>query len=231
MAILSDLALVLVAGLAISLYMQEAGAVKFDIRNQCGYTVWAAGLPGLGGQQLDQGKTWTVDVPAGTQVGRFWGRTGCSFNASGQGTCQTGDCGGQLSCQVSGAVPATLAEYTLNVNGNTDYYDVSLVDGFNVPLSINPTNAQCTGSACRADINAVCPAELKVEGGCNTACNVFQTDQYCCTSSYANNCPPTNYSMIFKNQCPQAYSYTKDDSSNNYSCPSGTTDHSVVFCP
>ncbi|GLJ41589.1 hypothetical protein SUGI_0860580 [Cryptomeria japonica] len=118
MARVSDLALLLVAGLTISLYMQEARAVKFDIRNQC----------------------------------------------SGRGTCQTGDCGGQLSCQVSGAVPATLAEYTLNGNGNMDFYDVSLVDGFNIPLSINPTNSQCVASACKADINAVCPAELKVDG-------------------------------------------------------------------
>ncbi|GLJ41585.1 hypothetical protein SUGI_0860510 [Cryptomeria japonica] len=69
-----------------------------DLKSQ----VWAAGLPG-GGQQLDQGQTWTVDVPAGTKAARFWGRTGCSFDASGRGTCQTGDCNGQLSCQVSGA--------------------------------------------------------------------------------------------------------------------------------
>nr|AAF80165.1 pollen allergen 3-2 [Juniperus virginiana]AAF80167.1 pollen allergen 3-1 [Juniperus virginiana] len=91
--------------------MQEAGAVKFDIKNQCGYTVWAAGLPG-GGKRLDQGQTWTVNLAAGTASARFWGRTGCTFDASGKGSCQTGDCGRQLSCTVSGAVPATLAEYT-----------------------------------------------------------------------------------------------------------------------
>ncbi|GLJ57125.1 hypothetical protein SUGI_1300960 [Cryptomeria japonica] len=200
MATVSDLVLILVAGLAIYLQMQEAAAVKFEITNQCGYTVWAAGLPG-GGQQLDQG------------------------------TCQTGDCNGQLSCQVSGGVPTTLAEYTHNGDGNKDFYDVSLVDGFNGPLSINPTNEQCTAPACKADVNAVCPAELKVNGGCNSACTVFQTDQYCCRGAYVDNCPATNYSMIFKNQCPQAYSYAKDDTSSTFTCPSGTTDYSIVFCP
>ncbi|GLJ41577.1 hypothetical protein SUGI_0860370 [Cryptomeria japonica] len=225
MAKVSDLVILLVAGMAISLYIQEARAVKFDIKNQCGYTVWAGGLPG-GGQQLTQGQTWTVNLAAGTQSARFWGRTGCSFDASGKGTCQTGDCGGQLSCTVSGAVPATLAEYT---QSDQDYYDVSLVDGFNIPLSINPTNTQCTAPACKADVNAVCPAELKVTGGCKSACVAFQTDQYCCTGSYANSCPATNYSMIFKQQCPQAYSYAKDDTAT-FACPSGT-DYSIVFCP
>nr|AAV65287.1 thaumatin-like protein [Thuja occidentalis] len=230
MATVSDLALLLVAGLAISLCTQEAGAVKFNIRNQCGYTVWAAGLPG-GGKQLDQGQTWSVDVAAGTKGARFWGRTGCSFDGSGRGSCQTGDCGGQLSCTLSGAVPATLAEYSLNGNDNKDFYDVSLVDGFNVPLSINPTNTGCTAPACKADVNAACPAELKVNSGCNSACNVFQTDQYCCRGANVDNCPATNYSMIFKNQCPQAYSYAKDDTSSTFTCPSGTTDYSIVFCP
>ncbi|XP_057844780.2 pathogenesis-related thaumatin-like protein 3.8 [Cryptomeria japonica] len=206
-------------------FVTEAAAVKFDIRNQCGYTVWAAGLPG-GGQQLTQGQTWTVNLAAGTQSARFWGRTGCSFDASGKGTCQTGDCGGQLSCTVSGAVPATLAEYT---QSDQDYYDVSLVDGFNIPLSINPTNAQCTAPACKADVNAVCPAELKVAGGCKSACVAFQTDQYYCTGSYTNSCPATNYSMIFKQQCPQAYSYAKDDTAT-FAFPSGT-DYTIVFCP
>ena len=106
---------------------------------------------------------------------------------------------------------------------------MSLVDGFNVPLSINPSNTQCPAPSCSADINAVCPSELKVDGGCKSACAAFNTDQYCCTGSYATTCPATNYSMIFKNQCPAAYSYPKDDTAT-VSCASGT-DYTIVFCP
>jgi hypothetical protein len=29
-----------------------------------------------------------------------WGRTGCSFDGSGRGSCATGDCGGALSCML-----------------------------------------------------------------------------------------------------------------------------------
>ncbi|GLJ16511.1 hypothetical protein SUGI_0282040 [Cryptomeria japonica] len=88
-------------------------AATFDITNQCPYTVWAAASPG-GGRQLAKGQTWTIQVPAGTTGGRVWARTGCSFDRSGRGTCQTGDCNGMLSCQGYGQVPATLAEYALN---------------------------------------------------------------------------------------------------------------------
>ena len=48
---------------------------------------------------------WTcLSVPTGTQSGRVWGRKGCSFS-DGSGSCQTGDCGGVLSCTLSGELP------------------------------------------------------------------------------------------------------------------------------
>jgi hypothetical protein len=69
--------------------------------------------------------------------GRFWARTGCNFNQNGQGHCATGDCGDKLQCRGAGGVPpATLAEVTLKGDRGQDFYDVSLVDGFNVPVQV-----------------------------------------------------------------------------------------------
>jgi hypothetical protein len=69
--------------------------------------------------------------------GRFWARTGCNFDSSGQGRCVTGDCGNKLQCNGAGGIPpVTLAEITLNGAGGLDFYDVSLVDGFNVPVQV-----------------------------------------------------------------------------------------------
>uniref|UniRef100_A0A0C9S7H0 TSA: Wollemia nobilis Ref_Wollemi_Transcript_13568_1070 transcribed RNA sequence n=1 Tax=Wollemia nobilis TaxID=56998 RepID=A0A0C9S7H0_9CONI len=215
-----------VAGL-LCVYVQEAGAINFNIVNQCSYTVWAAGIPVGGGKELASGASWSVDVPAGTSAGRFWGRTGCTFDQSGRGSCQTGDCGGALSCTLSGNPPTTLAEYTLT--STTDTYDISLVDGFNVPLSFAPTNAQCTSISCKG-IDAVCPSDLQVSGGCYSACNKYNTPQYCCTGSYLNNCPSNSYSQIFKTQCPQAFSYADDGQTSNFPCATGT-DYKIVFCP
>ncbi|PSS09557.1 Thaumatin-like protein, partial [Actinidia chinensis var. chinensis] len=109
-----------------------------------------------------------------------------------------------------------------------DFFDISLVDGFNVPMEFSPTSDGCTrGIKCTADINGQCPNELRAPGGCNNPCTVFKTDEYCCNSG---NCGPTGFSRFFKDRCPDAYSYPKDDQTSTFTCPGGTN-YKVVFCP
>ena len=102
---------------------------------------WTA--PRDGGWALPAGAHDAVALPP-SWGGRFWPRTGCAdFNDRGVPACQTGDCGGHLACPlgVGGAPPATLAELTLippTQPVGLDFYDVSIVDGFNVPVSIAP---------------------------------------------------------------------------------------------
>ncbi|XP_004298786.1 PREDICTED: protein P21-like [Fragaria vesca subsp. vesca] len=204
-------------------------AATFNIINNCPFTVWAGAVPG-GGRQLGTGQAWTLNVPAGTQGARIWPRTNCNFDGAGRGRCQTGDCGGLLQCQGYGQAPNTLAEYALNQFMNRDFYDISLVDGFNVPMDFSPTSNGCTrGIRCSADINGQCPAQLRAPGGCNNPCTVFRTNEYCCNSGP---CGPTDYSRFFKSRCPDAYSYPKDDQTSTvvFSCPGGTN-YRVVFCP
>jgi hypothetical protein len=191
--------------------------------------VWAAAIPVGGGIRLDPGKSAIFHPPAGTKSGRIWGRTGCNFDANGQGSCTTGDCGGVLACTTSGKTPATLVEYTLGSGSEPDFYDISLVDGFNVPMSFAPVRGSCHGISCAADINAQCPPELKVDGGCESACVKFGSPQYCCTGG-PSSCGPTNYSRFFKGLCPDAYSYAYDDKSSTFTCAAGT-DYKVTFCP
>ncbi|KAG6619704.1 hypothetical protein I3842_Q086500 [Carya illinoinensis] len=195
--------------------MEITSVATFVITNNCPYTVWAGAVPG-GGMQLNPGGgTWTLDD---------W----CNFDGAGRGSCQTGDCGGLLQCQAFGAPPNTLAEYALNQFNNLDFFDISLVDGFNVPMEFSLTSNGCTrGIRCTADINGQCPNELKAPGGCNNPCTVFKTDQYCCNSG---SCGPTDFSRFFKDRCPDAYSYLKDDQTSTFTC-NGGTNYKVVFCP
>ncbi|KAD0838884.1 hypothetical protein FH972_027283 [Carpinus fangiana] len=72
-----------------------------------------------------------------------------------------------------------------------------------------------------------CPNELKAPGDCNNPCTVFKTDQYCCNSG---SCEPIDFSKFFKDRCPDAYSYPKDDQTSTFTCPGGTN-YKVVFCP
>ncbi|KQJ86097.1 protein P21 [Brachypodium distachyon] len=206
-------------------------ATTFTIFNKCSYTVWPAAIPVGGGTRLDPGQKTTLTAPAGTAGARIWARTGCKFDSSGRGSCVTGDCGGILVCAAGGATPATLAEYTLGTAGKSDFYDISLVDGFNVPMSFGPVGgSSCHAISCAADINAKCPAALKVNGGCVSACIKFNTEQYCCRTSGPSACQPTDYSRFFKGLCPDAYSYAYDDKSSTFTCAAGTN-YQVTFCP
>ncbi|KAL5822209.1 hypothetical protein ACOSQ3_024091 [Xanthoceras sorbifolium] len=193
------------------LLLIPSDATDFEIRNDCSYTVWAAASPG-GGRRLDPGQTWTLKVAAGTSQARIWGRTSCNFDASGRGGCQTGDCGGAL-----------------NKFGNMDFYDISLVDGFNIPMEFSPTSEGCQKIKCTADVNGQCPEQLRATDGCNNPCTVFKTNEYCCTNGRGS-CGPTDFSKFFKGLCPDAFSYPQDDNSSQFACPSGSTNYKVVFC-
>ncbi|CAM0144880.1 unnamed protein product [Urochloa decumbens] len=209
----------------------------FTIINQCKTVIWPAVTPGEsfggGGFPLRPGQSMVFTAPVGWS-GRIWGRTDCSFDASGNGSCSTGSCGTLLRCGASGAPPASLAEFTLAA---VDYYDVSLVDGFNLPMVIKPVNGQgnCSAAGCDGDLRQTCPSELAVKTNgrtvaCRSACDVFDTDQYCCRGQFGNpaTCQPTFYSKKFKAACPTAYSYAYDDPTSIFTC--SNADYIITFC-
>ncbi|CAO2831314.1 unnamed protein product [Amaranthus hypochondriacus] len=228
------------------LYVSSCSHVScttFTFVNNCDYKVWPGILAGASSPKLDstgfelpQGGTQTFSAPAGWS-GRFWGRTGCNFDSAGQGTCATGDCGsGTMQCNGNGATPpATLAEFTLNGSDGQDFYDVSLVDGYNIQMIVEASGGTggCATTGCVADLNRKCPNELSVEGGgaCKSACEAFGNPEYCCSGEYGtpDKCKPTGYSALFKSACPRAYSYAYDDASSTFTCSGG--DYTITFCP
>lgn len=67
---------------------------------------------------------------------------------------------GSHPCLTQGVPPATLAEFTLGgTSGNPDYYDVSLVDGYNLPVSIT-NNVNCGVADCPVDLGPDCTCRL-----------------------------------------------------------------------
>ncbi|KAL8162603.1 hypothetical protein V2J09_014092 [Rumex salicifolius] len=232
---------VVVGCLILSGAKMAESAREFTIINDCKETIWPAVTPGGsfagGGFTLKPGKSMSFTAPVGW-VGRIWGRTGCNFNSAGNGSCQTGSCGTSLQCKsASGETPATLAEFTLAA---TDFYDVSLVDGFNVPMVVTPVDGKgnCTVAGCDSDLRRNCPAELQRKAGgrtvgCRSACDVYGTDAYCCRGVYGNPvvCQPTYYSKKFKDACPTAYSYAYDDPSSIFTCSASDYGQSSVHLP
>ncbi|CAN0918756.1 Thaumatin-like protein 1 [Linum grandiflorum] len=216
----------------------SVSAATFTFINNCGYTVWPGtlGTPKLDstGFELPIGASISVQAPPGWS-GRFWGRTGCNADGSGKISCTTADCGsGQIECNGAGAnPPATLAEFTLG-SGSPDFYNVSLVDGYNLPMIVEATggSGDCALAGCIMDINQRCPSALKVDGGygCRSACEAFGNPEYCCTGAYSTpeTCKRSIYSQIFKSMCPFSYTYAYDVSST-FTCIAA--DYKITFCP
>ena len=146
-----------------------------------------------------------------------------------------------------GTPPATLAEFTLNGAGDQDFYDVSLVDGYNIQMTIkpkspsngSPPNYWCKNVGCTQDLNSICPNDLKVNSGgrvvgCKSACERFREDRYCCRGQFnsPHSCQPSswpfNFAAVFKTACPMAYSYAYDDASSTFFCRN--TGYDIVFC-
>ncbi|CAN6215618.1 unnamed protein product [Urochloa humidicola] len=236
--------------------IQGAAPATFTTTNSCEYTVWPGILSNAGapppsttGFALPPGQTLAVTV-ASAWSGRIWARTLCATNSSSGGAfaCATADCGsGAVECSGLGAAPpATLAEFTLAGGEGDDFYDVSLVDGFNVPVLVAPqaplpvaSNGSCQPTGCAADLNRACPAELRVAAGggeavaCRSACEAFAEAEYCCNGAYGSpaTCGPTAYSRLFKGACPLAYSYAYDDATSTFTCAAaGGGGYAIVFC-
>ncbi|KAF4595240.1 thaumatin family protein [Ophiocordyceps camponoti-floridani] len=140
--------------------------VPLVVSNNCDTTIWpgiatqSGTGPGTGGFELLPGQNRTLLVSADWQ-GRVWGRTNCTVNGN-SCACKTGDCFAKLDYEFSGAPPATLAEFNLagGVEGMQTFYDLSLVDGYNLPMGIayipakntsyippNLTNCACIATA------------------------------------------------------------------------------------
>jgi hypothetical protein len=165
-------------------------------------------LPENGGFKLGRGANRTITVPS-QWGGRFWPRTGCVAGADGTLKCETGDCGGRLQCGgIGGEVTTTLAEITFDGAGNrdTDFYDVSMVDAYNVPIKMMPVEGSYTlkggdydcgvGGTCVSDFLKTCPEILKIKNAngtvvaCQAPCKFYDInkglvsqqvrDAYCC---------------------------------------------------
>lgn len=255
--------------LALLFLLPAAWSATFTMTNNCGYTVWPGLLSGAGtaplsttGFALAHGASATVDAPA-SWSGRMWARTLCAEDATGKFTCATGDCGsGGIQCNGGGAAPpATLMEFTLDGSGGMDFFDVSLVDGYNLPMIIVPqgggaaapagsgggSGGKCMATGCLVDLNGACPADLRVmaastgtgaaaPGGgpvaCRSACEAFGSPQYCCSGAYGN-----------PNTCrPSTYSqFFKNacpraysyayDDSTSTFTCTAGTNYAITFCP
>ncbi|CAO4373298.1 unnamed protein product [Caenorhabditis nigoni] len=196
-----------------------------NIYNKCPFTVWPGilgpGNPAGGGFRLNSGENRSIYVYEGWE-GRIWARTDCDGNMR----CATGSCGSRVQCNgVSGKPPVTLAEFTFLGTGGEDYYKVSLVDGYNIPVLIDAGRYCEDAGGCSKDINEFCPDDLAVKKNgrtvaCKSGCLAYNNDQECCRGHFEilARCRPTKTAQIFKDACPTAFTYAHDGRNSSFSC-------------
>ena len=120
--------------------------------NKTSQTIWVAAAPDHAATPL-AATGWVL--PAGQQRddqhcrttwnGRFWGRTGCVFNSAGVGPLP--------DRRLRRPVPVHRLRHdsrdprrvNLDAWDGLDFYDVSMVDGSNLPMYINTTNGATPG--------------------------------------------------------------------------------------
>ncbi|MEV7289872.1 thaumatin family protein [Streptomyces sp. NPDC093252] len=199
------------------------------------------------GWELRPGASVSFTIPDHWEA-RVWARAGCDFDGAGEGRCLSGDCGAFECGRTWGEFPSTLGEFNLNAWNGMDFYNVSLVEGNNLPMWINSDGGStpdridengCSDLGCTRDANAMCPDELqRVRDGrvvaCLSACLVYGTDQTCCTGEYAerSKCVPSSWPVdsaaVFEKAEPFAYSYVNDDETGVLTC-SGDCDYRITW--
>ncbi|KAH7101250.1 Osmotin, thaumatin-like protein [Auriculariales sp. MPI-PUGE-AT-0066] len=237
-----------------SLLAVVAADRTITVKNNCKYTIWPGvftppaankAIPNVvTGWKAPPGHVKKFKVPEKWTSGRIWARTGCDFS-KGALNCHTGACNGGLKCDKNtgtGVPPASLAEWSL---GDLDWYDVSLVDGFNVPMKITPTGG-CPVATCKTNLNPKCPNDIakKVNGkkvGCLSACAAnldghSANSTNCCSGSFntPEKCPKSKVAHydFFKKGCPRSYAYAYDEKSGNalFTCKKKPS-YTLTFCP
>jgi len=212
-----------------------SGGKYITVKNNCQSTMTMGWL--TNGQSNDH--TTLVDInagasstitPGGNWGGRVWGRNKCDHSD-------------MLYCGTSGgAAPASLAEFLFSGSNGQDYYDVSLVDGYNIPISISVDGGQSSGQdsyQCGSPAALSlpqCPSANVVKDnsgnyvGCKSTCSLDNTPETCCTGDYntPSKCTTNAFAKLVKASNPTAYSFAYDDKTSTFACsPSGYT---VTLC-
>jgi len=220
----------------------QTKARKLYIKNACAYDIWTFSLDSSNSHTFPNDAPFKV-AAGETYVfgwsnkfsGRVWGRSECA------GT------GGNLKCAQTGN--DTLAEFTLNQGKQSDWYDMSLVDGFTIPTGIIQLDAvftpdpsyvvggkvadsRCASPVCAVDLDLDCPAAQQRK---DSAGKVVTCVNGMSTNGGHDGTPVTEY---MKMGCPTSYTFPFDDPQSLFTCPSveqnngvGAKDYAVVYCP
>jgi len=182
------------------------GRTTLAFVNRCRAAVAYAGSDIAGGA-IESGQLDCVDIGSDVEAlsaKRYWGWIG----------------------ENPGAEHHSLAEFTFNTDFyDFDWYNISFVDAFNLPLQIVPVaRPDCDALTCAEDLLPECPS-VGVERDASGAV-------ISCVSPDRND-PESPVALYFE-QCDDAYAWSGDDQQGSDPSPvkaCAGEDWDIVFCP
>jgi hypothetical protein len=125
-----------------------------------------------------------------------------------------------------GAEHHSLAEFTFNTDFNDfDWYNISYVDAFNLPLRIEPLlRPKCKILSCPTDLLPECPSVGRFQDS--------QGEVVACVSPDRNNA--TSPVALYFESCDEAYAWSGDDQKGEDPSPvraCAGEDFQITFCP
>ncbi|KAL2632025.1 hypothetical protein R1flu_016711 [Riccia fluitans] len=128
------------------------------------------------------------------------------------------------------ALKRTVGKFSIG-SGGVDYYDISNVAAYTLPMKIRPVNPKISpsGRLCGSPQCIINNIPSFCQGNNNLV--RFPTTAYSCqnTDGLAGN-GPSDGTNIFKRACPDAFSYKLDADIPLFVCPTGIN-YEVIFCP
>lgn len=177
---LSSLAL---ASLTLGCATTTQAASPLSIKNSCSVPIWVQTQPNANMPPLSDGIVKLAPNAShsynitGNWAGRFWPKTKCDQNGN---NCATGQ--SAPPCPTGGCQPPadTKVEFNFDDPGtNQSWYDISLVDGYSLPVEIVPrgvSSGSCVKTDCAVSFGA-CPqnetsvGDLRIQqGGATVGC-------------------------------------------------------------
>lgn len=169
------------------------------------------------------GNNWPLSAQTSTAVcvptpwaGRFWARTNCAADPSGQFFCDVGQCLGQdgkfdRNCALSGVNAPTVAEMffpTFDGSSN-DFYDISMVDGATIAIQLAPLSSTYDMTNPNARDAGACPTtqtcqqlHQSPDWVCDTTQNKCVNIYQCASPGCVSNCNSYGYGALLpSNTC------------------------------
>jgi hypothetical protein len=189
--------------------LEGLSTFPITFHNRCAQTVWPAWGPsgGLDNTVIDTelwfplspGSDRTVTGYSSVQEIGFWGRTGCSFDEEGAGSCATGECGGFVCPIVVNGFPP---------NTTVFFLQAGFLGGYNVGLRVEGT--YCGDHECVADLHTCPDGPVTDRCGSTIACGDVcgESTPECCTGSESGCSPgrsyggPSDYGDLVVTFCP-----------------------------